>query len=239
VFSIHENVHFHPSPTGRAGMTRWVRQRGREILGEPGASLIVSHDYGWFYNGIGSARLSRETGVPYVSEMHHVPGHPVAADLRERFDKRVARAYVRFATPRAVAFRVVNRIEMPELLRRWGVPEEKILVLPSLYIDLAVFRPPAEPLEPEQDVCFVGRMVSNKGLDRIVDALASLAREGMPLRALVVGKGPELAATKERGRKKGLADRARFVEWVAQPSDLADVYRRSRVGSPSSSTTRW
>jgi glycosyltransferase involved in cell wall biosynthesis len=226
---IHDNVHIHPAETGRAGMARWVRTKGRALLAEHGASLIVSHDYGWFYNGVGSAGLSRETGVPYVSELHHVPGHPVAADLRERFDRRVARAYVRFATSRALAFRVVNRVEMPALLRRWGVPEEKILVLPSLYIDMQVFRPAEPPPPAEQDVVFVGRMVRNKGLDRIVDALAQLSKQGLVLRALFVGKGPELASTQERVKKRGLADRVRFVEWVASPADLAEIYRRSRA----------
>jgi glycosyltransferase involved in cell wall biosynthesis len=226
---IHDNVHIHPAETGRAGMARFVRAKGRALLAEHGASLIVSHDYGWFYNGIGSARLSRDTGVPYVSELHHVPGHPVAADLRERFDKRVARAYVKFAASRALAFRVVNRIEMPELLRRWGVPEEKILVLPSLYIDMQVFGRREQDVAAEQDVVFVGRMVGNKGLDRIVDALALLAKQGLVLRALFVGKGPELASTQERVRKRGLADRVRFVEWVASPTDLAEIYRRSRA----------
>jgi glycosyltransferase involved in cell wall biosynthesis len=242
VATIHGNVYLHPSSTSRTRMVGYVRDKGRKLLAEHGASLIVSHDYGWFYNGIGSARLSRETGVPYVSELHHVPGHPVAADLRERFDKRLARGYVRFATPRAIAFRVVNHVEMPELLRRWGVPEEKILVLPSLYIDLDVFKPAPAPAAFEQDVCFVGRMVDNKGLDRIVDALALLAKEGQRVTALFVGKGPRQAATKERAKKRGMyggddepnqtasaRDQVRFVDWVASPTDLAEVYRRSRV----------
>lgn len=229
VFSIHERVFLHPAPVGRSGMLKYVYAKGRELLNEHGASLIVSHDYGWFYNGMASARLSKATGVPYVSELHHVPGHPVAADLRERFDKRVARAYVRFATPRAIAFRVVNRVEMPALLESWGVPREKILVLPSLYIDLDVFRVVETPPELEVDVCFVGRMVNNKGLDRIVDALARLHQRGHELTALFVGKGPLAAATRERVKKRGLEARVRFVEWVASPMDLADVYRKSRV----------
>jgi glycosyltransferase involved in cell wall biosynthesis len=229
VTTIFGNVHLHPASVKRTGMVRFVFEKGRELLGEHGATLITSHDYGWFYNGIGAAKLSKATGVPYVSELHHVPGHPVAADMRERFDKRVAKAYVRFATPRVKAFRVVNQIEMPELLRAWGVPDEKILVLPSLYIDLATFRL-HEPRPPiEFDVCFVGRMVNNKGLDRIVDALALVGRGSEPPSALFVGKGPLLAATRERVRKRGLESRVRFVEWVANPADLADIYRRSRV----------
>jgi glycosyltransferase involved in cell wall biosynthesis len=230
VTTLHERVHFHPADCGRAKMASYVARRGGELIAEHGAQLIVSHDYGWFYNGLGSARLSLASGVPYLSEIHHIPGHPVAADWRERFDKRIAKAYVRWAKTRAIAFRVVNSVEMPELLERWGVPREKIVVLPSLYIDLDVFRPPDEredTREFDQDVVFVGRMVANKGLDRIVDALAKIASSGAPLRALFVGKGPLLAST--RARAAPLGANVRFVEWVESPADLARIYQRSRV----------
>jgi len=210
-------------------MAGYVARRGAELIGEHGHALITSHDYGWFYNGLGSARLSRATGVPYVSEIHHVPGHPVAADLRERFDQRVARRYVRWARSRALAFRVVNQGEMPALLESWGVPPGQIAVLPSLYIDLETFAPPAEPVEPEQDRVFVGRMVNNKGVEKIVEALALLSGQGLELSALLVGKGPLLGALQRRVEQRGLAGRVRFTEWIAGPAELAEVYRRSRA----------
>jgi len=229
VFTIHGNVHFHPASCGRAGMVGYIARRGRELVREHGHGLIVSHDYGWFYNGIGSARLSAATGVPYLSELHHVPGHPVPADLRERIDKLVARLYVAWARSRTPAFRVVNSTEMPELLRSWGVPEEQVLVLPSLYIDLDTFRPAAEPREPETDVLYVGRLVNNKGLDRIVDALAMLRRRGAPHRATFIGKGPLRDELRRRVDRAGLTATTRFVEWVDTPADLAEHYRGARV----------
>ncbi len=229
VRTIHDNVHVHPATCGRAGLPAYVARRGRELIERHGHGLIVSHDYGWFYNGLGSASLSEATGVPYLSEIHHVPGYPVAASARESLEREVARNYVGWAKDRAAALRVVNHVEMPELLRAWGVPEEKILVLPSLYLDLDVFRPASEEVAPEQDVVFVGRLVENKGLDRIVDALAVLRDRGMPLRALFVGKGPLGAFLEARVAARGLGDAVRRVEWVASPAELADVYRRSRV----------
>jgi glycosyltransferase involved in cell wall biosynthesis len=229
VRTIHERVHFHPADTGRAGMVRYIARRGAELIAEHGHRLIVSHDYGWFYNGLGSARLSRLSGVPYLSEIHHVPGFPVAADLRERFDRAVARRYVRWARSRARAFRVVNTAEMPPLLESWGVPREQIVVLPSLYIDLATFAPAAQRPAPEQDLVFVGRLVNNKGLDRIVAVLARRARAGRPLRALFVGKGPLAARLHADVRRHGLEPHVRHVEWLASPADLAEVYRRSRA----------
>ncbi|MCB9915499.1 MAG: glycosyltransferase family 4 protein [Planctomycetes bacterium] len=232
VSCIHERVFFHPATCGRAGMVRYIARRGAELVAEHGHQLIVSHDYGWFYNGVGSALLAARTGVPYLSELHHVPGHPVPADLRERFDKLVARVYVAWAASRTPAFRVVNSTEMPALLRSWGVPDERILVLPSLYIDLATFRPepPAAGEERfDQDVLYVGRLVNNKGLDRIVDALAMLARRGAPHRALFVGKGPLAKKLRQQVDAARLAGSTRFVEWVDTPADLARLYRRSRV----------
>lgn len=226
---IHDNVHFHPAPCGRFGMVSYIAERGAELIAEHGHELIISHDYGWFYNGLGSARLSRSTGVPYLSEIHHVPGHPVAADLREHFDRWVARRYVRWARSRAQAFRVVNSIEMPTLLQGWGVPSDQIVVLPSLYIDFEVYHPPAVRLEPERDVLFVGRMVNNKGVERLVDALALLAGEGTRLTALLIGKGPRLAALRERVARAGLAHEISFEEWVDTPEDLAQRYQSSRV----------
>lgn len=227
VHCVHDNVYFHPADCGRAKMAGFVARRGRELLAEHGHKLIVSHDYGWFYNGLGSARLAQQSGVPYLSEIHHVPGYPVAADWREKLDRLIARTYVRWARSRARAFRVVNRGEMPSLLLAWGVREEQILVLPSLYIDLEVFRPKPAPIV--RDLCFVGRMVANKGLARLVDALSSLNKRGIPVRTLFLGRGPLRADTEARIQRAGLGSLTEFVDWVDTADDLADIYRGSRA----------
>ncbi len=226
---IHEVVHLHPAPVGRARMVGWIEAKGRDLLAQHGARLIVSHDYGWFYNGLGAARLSRASGVPYLSEIHHVPGHPVAASLRERFDKWVARRYVRWAVKRAAAFRVVNSGEMPDLLSRWGVPRERILVLPSLYIDLDCFRPAEAGFQRTRDLLFVGRLVENKGLFALLDALVLLQGQGLRPRLTLVGRGPLRGRLEARAAALGLADRLEWIEWLPGPKDLADAYRSARV----------
>lgn len=224
-----DRVHFHVADVSRAWMVRWIERTGARLVAEHRPALITSHDYGWFYNGLGSWRVSLESGVPYLSEIHHVPGYPRAAGLRERLDRELARRYVRWARTRAVGFRVVNANQMPDLLERWGVPRERIHVIPSLYIDLETFRPAIPRPAPRQDVVFVGRMVANKGLDRIVDALALCARRGRRLTALFVGKGPALGRTLARARRRGVEALLGHIEWVATPAELAAIYRESRV----------
>jgi glycosyltransferase involved in cell wall biosynthesis len=226
---IHDNVYFHPAPVTRRGMVNYITRQGTELIEKHGHALITSHDYGWFYNGVGSAHLSRRFKLPYLSELHHVPGVPVSANLREHFDRFVARTYVRWARDRAVAFRVVNSEEMPRILKRWGVPERKILFLPSLYIDHEIFFPAPVGSTPDfkYDVIFVGRMVLNKGLGRIVDALSLLKRRGHSMRALFVGRGPMRSVIEARAALRDLD--ATFIDWVDSPAALADLYRASRA----------
>jgi glycosyltransferase involved in cell wall biosynthesis len=189
--------------------------------------LVVSHDYGRFANGRGAAWLARKFQRPHVSELHHIPGEPVAESFGERLERFLARCYVAWAKGRVTAFRVVNPGPMPRLLRSWGVPDDKIAVLPSQYLDLQVYSPAGETSSERFDLIFVGRMVPNKGLARILDALEMGRSQGMHWRALFVGKGPLRNAMMERADRAGLA--TQWIEWVDSPSDLAALYRASRV----------
>lgn len=225
---VFDRVHLHPASTGRWGMLKYLKERGAQLLDEHGHDLIVSHDYGWFYNGLASAALSAKSGVPYVSEIHHVPGFPVAADKRERLDRRIARTYVRWARSRAKAFRVVNRGQMPGLLESWGVDPEQIRVLPSLYMDLELFKP-ASAGPPERDLLFVGRLVNNKGLDRIVGAVALLASRGWTLNLTLLGRGPFKEAVQADVQRHGLEGQVSFLDWVDTGDELARLYRSSRA----------
>ncbi|MBM4423104.1 MAG: glycosyltransferase family 4 protein [Chloroflexi bacterium] len=218
------NVMFHPSPWPTAAYPFFVASRGRKLIAQKRHQLIVSHDYGLFLNGIGAAWLSRATGVPYVSEIHHVEGYPRAASWHERMQPTLARWYVRWTMRRAKGFRVVNETELKPLLMRWGIPEAQLLVLPSLYLDFDVFRPLAAALE--YDAMFCGRLAANKAPLLFLDALA-VARERLgELHALMVGRGPLSARVKARARQLKLD--VEFVDWVETPAELAELYRRSK-----------
>jgi glycosyltransferase involved in cell wall biosynthesis len=164
-----------------------------------------------------------------VSELHHVSGYPIAVNRRERFELMLSERFVRWATPRVDAFRVVNSTEMPPLLEGWGVPSQKIAVISSLYLDLDVFHPPAAPVEAQQDVIFVGRLVPNKGLDTIFSALTVLRDAGKPQRVLFVGRGPLARWLDKEIERVGLGKYTRRIDWVDGPEELADLYRSSRL----------
>ena len=229
VRTIHERVHMHPADCGRLGMVGYLKREGARLLAEHGHDLLVSHDYGLFYNGVAAAALARASSTPWVSEIHHVPGRPRAANARERIDPLLNGLFVKFALARGVrAFRVVNRGEMVPFLKSWGVPDSKILVLSSLYLDLDALRPRAG-VAKDVDVLLVGRLVANKGVANLIDALAQRRAEGVPLRARIIGKGPLRASLEARARGRGLGGAVEFLDWVAGKEELAEQYRRARV----------
>jgi len=99
-------------------------------------------------------------------------------------------------------------VEVPELLRRLGVPDEKILILPALYLDFGLFRP--LPETPKQhDVIFVGRLVTNKGVFTILDALAQVKTTHPDARAALLGAGRWRTHCVNGSRRSGLRPTSR------------------------------
>lgn len=227
--TLFDNVYVHPSPRSRFAQRRFIVGMVRELAGQRHYALAISHDHGVFSNGFAAMEIRSRLGIPYVSEIHHVPGHPRAGSMKESAQKWIARYYVRRARHRATVFRAVNNVQMPSLLRQWGVPTDKILVLPSVYLDFDVFQPAAGTVEPSWDVMFCGRLDSNKGLDLLAGAAAIVARALPEIRFLVVGDGPRAEALKSDLQQRGLSERFEIRPWVDSPSDLADCYRRSRL----------
>ena len=221
------NVHLHPAEGSRFGQVRHILSTARRLLAERPYRIVTSHDYGTFYNGRAAARLTREHGVPYPSEIHHVPGHPRAAGPRDRLEKLLCRIYARFAVKHAAAIRVVNKVEAPAVLQSFGVPAEKIRVIPSLYLDTDVFRP--GDVAKTHDVVLVGRLVANKRFDLVIDALARLKKMGRETTLRLVGTGPLEASLLELAERRGVREQIDHERFLPGLEDLADAYRRSRL----------
>ncbi|MCY3748286.1 MAG: glycosyltransferase [Chloroflexi bacterium] len=224
---LYPAVRVEPAPVSRLRQSVWMRRRGADLLRRYGHGLIVSHDYGIFANGRAAAWLSRRWGLPYVSEIHHVPGHPKRAQWWEPLEQLVYRAYVTRVARRAVAIRVVNRREVPDLLAKWGVSRKRLLVLPSAYIDRSVFAP--GNAERDFTLGFVGRLVANKNLGYVARVFATVASRDCQARFVVAGQGPEGDSLRRRLRRSGVLGRVTFVDWLERPADLADLYRRMRA----------
>jgi glycosyltransferase involved in cell wall biosynthesis len=76
------------------------------------------------------------------------------------------------------------------LTGRFGVPPERVSVVPC-GVDTAIFFPaPGAPAGGPARLLFVGDLVAPKGVEELIAAVMELARTGAPLALDVVGDGP-------------------------------------------------
>ena len=84
-----------------------------------------------------------------------------------------------------------------------------VKVVPNAYNE-HLFRIRPE-IPRNRDVIFVGRLVSDKGCDLLINALAQLASEGIHPTLSITGSGPEEQALRQQVSNLGLGDQTEFT----------------------------
>ncbi len=217
------NVFFHPSPHGLWYQPLWIRKCGGKLVGEFGHEVMTVHDYPPFYNGIGARMLLKRFKLRSVLEIHHIVGWPRAASISECFACVLSRIFLPTHAGRFDAIRTVSRSIGEELLR-WGIPPEKVRIVPSFYLDRELLRPDPS-IRKQYDLVFSGRLVPNKGLPSLLRALAGLP--GVSL--LVIGDGPERATMERLTQKLGFSERVRFFGWLPNMEAVIRAMQMARV----------
>ncbi|MDD5026150.1 MAG: glycosyltransferase [Candidatus Peribacteraceae bacterium] len=201
-------VYFHPSRHGLLFQPLWILRKGIALIREHHHDVMTVHEYPPFYNGIGALLLAKRTHIPYALEVHHIVGFPQMANMWERIARMFSRFYLPWSVGAARAVRVVN-VTVKAILEGWGVPASRIAVVPSFYLDSALLKSiPRPPIA--YDVSFCGRLVPNKGLRTVIQALKAIP-DG---RLLVVGDGPERAPCEALARALKMENRVTFLGWL-------------------------
>lgn len=79
------------------------------------------------------------------------------------------------------------------------------------------------------DIIFVGRLIREKHVDLLVEAVRLLRRDLPGIRCLVVGDGPERQPLEVQVRDLGLSDNIRFTGFLEKPEDVIACMKASRV----------
>ena len=221
------NVYIHPSPWPLIMQPWWILKKGMEVYREYKFDLMTVHEYPPFYNGIGARLLWNKIRVSYVIEIHHVPGYPRVANLKEWFYKLVTRCFIKYDTAKARVVRVVNQHQVPEFLIRAGVPESKIVYIPSMYINLDVFKP--IEVEKKYDLVFAARLEKNKGILNLIEAVRIVKISRSDIKLLIIGQGTELNRIKLLATRHSLLTNIFFSGWLETPNDVAVAYNSARI----------
>ena len=107
-----------------------------------------------------------------------------------------------------------------------GINPERLALPAAARAGLAAFRATLAA-EHEQIVLFVGRMVREKGIETLVEAMPRVLAAVPTVRFVLVG-GPHDGGTVERAARLGMADRVRYMGFVPE-QDLAKHYACAQV----------
>jgi glycosyltransferase involved in cell wall biosynthesis len=139
------------------------------------------------------------------------------------------------AAYRQVAAAIAGNQEATAVLRAKGY-DGPVRLIPQFGVDAARFIPPSERPERPFTIGYAGRLVEQKGLWTLVEALAQLAGDW---RFLCLGSGPLRQPLQERVRELGLAERVDWQERVSA-GEMPEWYgRMDALVLPSLTRPNW
>jgi glycosyltransferase involved in cell wall biosynthesis len=80
----------------------------------------------------------------------------------------------------------------------------------------------------DRDLIFLGRLVSDKGVDLLVEALAGLQQRGLTPGLTIVGSGPEEAALRQQAESLQVSAQIQFLG-VKQGQELARLLNAHKI----------
>jgi glycosyltransferase involved in cell wall biosynthesis len=131
---------------------------------------------------------------------------------------------------------IVGNKESSQVWRAKGY-QGPLAVIPQFGVDPEIFQPAPRPAGRGFIVGYVGgRLVEEKGVDLLLEALAGL--EGM-WRAYVLGSGPVREALQEQAQRLGLADRVSFDAPIPSARMPAYYHQLDALVLPSRTRPNW
>ncbi len=171
---------------------------------------VIVHAH-WWVPGGASARLARLLGgPPYVVTLH---GTDIAILERSRLARWLARRVLRTAAGvTAVSSYLAERAAA---VARIDVRDVVVQPMPA---DLGQF---SRVSAGGGGVVTVGRLVGQKRIDLVLEAVARLAEQGRRVALTIIGDGPLRSPLEEHAQRLGLAASVRFLGEV-EPAALAE-----------------
>ncbi|MDQ0286985.1 1,4-alpha-glucan branching enzyme [Desulfofundulus luciae] len=225
-YSLQQGVHVHrllPEQLGAKDFLTWVKQLNEGMItlahkviatwGMP--HLVHAHD--WMVGAAGD-HLRERYGFPLVATIHATEygrNRGIRTDLQRRIHEK---EYL--LTQGATLVICCSNYMAEEVSRLFGLDREKVKVIPNgvdpvNLTDGRTKEPDCKDLyHRDPNIVFLGRLVPEKGVQVLLEALASISERVEGARLLVAGRGPYEEYLKGRVEELGLSPRVQFVGFV-------------------------
>ena len=132
-------------------------------------------------------------------------------------------------------YAIVGNTESAQVWRTKGY-QGRLAVIPQFGVDPEIFYPAPRPSGRGFVIGYVGRLVEQKGVDLLLEALSGL--EGT-WRAYVLGSGPEGEALRSQAQRLGLANRVSFDDQIPSGQMPAYYHQLDALVVPSRTRPNW
>ncbi|GBC71884.1 GDP-mannose-dependent alpha-(1-6)-phosphatidylinositol monomannoside mannosyltransferase [Candidatus Calditenuaceae archaeon HR02] len=168
--------------------------------------------------GLPALMQAKLSGATMICEVH-------SNYLETGFLPPKDRMAARLILKQANFVRAVSR-QIASSLGKMGV--RNVLVIPSVYIKLNIFKPFIPHTSRRLTVLTVARLVPQKGLELLIEAVPLLARDFRGVEVRIVGDGPEKERLKRLADRLGVGSVVRFYGWVGL-DELVRHYNEAAV----------
>jgi glycosyltransferase involved in cell wall biosynthesis len=199
--------------------TEGLRRAARLVAELNPAVLHAASNYA---NAVGALALREATRLPVIYEVrgfwedtwlsrHTGSGGETTGELADSDRYRRSRALETHCMRSADLVVTLGEAMRGEIIER-GVPEDKILIVPNA-VSADFLTPLPDGTAPRRSlgvkdgeyvVGLVSSLVAHEGIGTLLDAVKILNDGGVPVRALIVGDGPELGALRRHAAALGL-----------------------------------
>lgn len=203
----------------------WVLH-GLSLIKKNGYNLIHCGNFRPF--GYVSYILSKFTGCNYLCYFHGNDILGLEKSLRKKSIKAIT---FRKIINNAFGFVVNSEYTKNLLIKRIGVEKSKIIVvLPGVreeFLDKSVTFPEFGK-DQSINLITVGRLVRRKGVDKVIEAVGELIKDGYDVRYFIVGPGDKTRYI-EKINELNLHDKVIFPGYLNHLSEVMEWYQKSHI----------
>lgn len=190
-----------------------------------GFHLIHAHDWLVSY---GAAALKNRLGVPLLATIHATEyGRNRGIHTAQQRYIHEVEWWLTFEAWKVICCSAYMREELKNI---FNLPEDKIRVIPN-GVNPANLKPDPFPEKwklkyagpSEKIVLFVGRLVKEKGVQTLLEAVPHIVREYPSVKFVIAGKGPYEDELKKKAADSGIEKQVVFAGFVSD-KDLKRLY---------------
>ncbi len=237
IYTLEEGVHvhrIHPDLLTAENFMDWVNQLNNgmtELSGKLvkvfGAfDLVHAHD--WLV-GKASKQICGQMNLPLVATIHATE-YGRNKGLHSDLQKNIHNLEQELASQATLLIGCSQYMGL-EIASLFNQPTDKITVIPNGVEPENILPDRGKPLSrdsKEKNILFLGRLVPEKGVQVLIEALPIILQKAGPVKLYIAGKGPYQPELAELAQSQGVADRVIFVGYV-NDHDRNELLNQSEV----------